>query len=142
MVAHVEGNLDVLLRRQRGDEVERLEDHPDLGVAYRRQAALGEVGDIDAVDQHAPGAWSVEPGDDPEQGALAATAGTDESGEFAGIDAHVDATKDLDRLPAKREAAPDVDRLKGGRATACLGSRRPRFSQARCRTRRVFRCDR
>src|SRR5207302_1684049 len=106
MVADVERYLDVFLGGERGDEVEGLEDHADLGVAHRGQPTLGHGGDVDAVDQHLSLVGAVEPGDNPEQGALAAAARSHQGDELSALDAEVDSAKDLDHLRTEWQPSP------------------------------------
>ncbi len=70
MFANVERDFNVLLRGQGRNQVESLEDHPDLAVADRRQLALAHARDIDVIDKHRAGGRVVQAGNNTKQGAL------------------------------------------------------------------------
>ena len=74
---------DVLVRGQRRDEVEELEDEPDLLAAQPRERVLVEPRDVDAVDEHVAGRRRVEAGDQAEQRGLAAARRPDDRHELA-----------------------------------------------------------
>ena len=63
--------LDVALRGGAGDQVEALEDEPDLAVADEREPALVETPDVDPVQQVAAPGADVEATDDVHQRGLA-----------------------------------------------------------------------
>ena len=69
---------DVLKRGQRGDEMEELEDESDLFAPELRELVLAELRDVHAVDQHVPGAWRIEPGNQAEQRGLSAAGRPDD----------------------------------------------------------------
>jgi hypothetical protein len=56
--------LDVALRGGAGDQVEALEDEPDLAVADERELSLVEAPDVDPVEQVAALGADVEAPDD------------------------------------------------------------------------------
>ncbi|CAM5347687.1 hypothetical protein STANM309S_02002 [Streptomyces tanashiensis] len=70
-----EGGLHVLLGGERGDEVEALEDEADGLAAHGRQPALGERGQVGAVEQDAARGGAVEAAEHLEEGGLAAARG-------------------------------------------------------------------
>ncbi len=63
--------LDVLLRAQRRDQVERLENEPDRPGPHRGHLALAERGQILAVEFHGARGRTVEPAEHLQQGGLA-----------------------------------------------------------------------
>ena len=65
-------DLHVVEHAQIGDQVERLEDEPDLLVADRGQRAIAVAGDRRAVELHRALGRRVEQADQVEQRALAA----------------------------------------------------------------------
>jgi len=62
----VEGRLDILLRRQRGQKIVRLEDHADLTVAHGGEGALAHPCDVNPIDENPPACERVQAGDDAE----------------------------------------------------------------------------
>jgi hypothetical protein len=62
---------DVLLRRQHRQQVEELEDEPDVVAAQLRQLGVVEIRDLDARDRHAAGGGLVEPREDVHERRLA-----------------------------------------------------------------------
>src|SRR5947207_1567210 len=64
-------HLDVVQGAGPGDEVERLEDEPDLDVADRRQLVVVQVPDVHPVQQVEARCGQVEAADDVHQRALA-----------------------------------------------------------------------
>jgi len=108
MFAYVERHFDVLLRRQRGDQVKRLEDHADLVVAHGGQFALAHGGDIHPVDQDPPAGWIIQPRNDAQECAFARAGWPNNGDELSTRDLKADAPKDLDALTAQGQALSDV----------------------------------
>jgi len=71
-----ERQLDVGQRRRARDQLERLEDEPDLAVAHHRQLVLVEAAGVHPVEQVATAGGGVEAADDVHQRGLAAATGT------------------------------------------------------------------
>jgi hypothetical protein len=65
------GQLDVLQRRERRDEIERLEDEPDFPAAQLRKLIAVLLRYVQIVQQDPPCGGQIEPADEVEQGALA-----------------------------------------------------------------------
>ena len=106
-----ERRLDVLLRGQRRDEVERLEDDADLLGAQPGQLGLADGGEVHAVQLDAAGGGAVETADHLQQGGLAAARGALDDELVAVLDGEVDATQRLHRLLAPRVALGDASEL-------------------------------
>ncbi len=104
----VQGNFDVFLRGQGRDQVEGLEDHANLAVAHHCQFAFAHARDIDAVDQHLPGGWIVETGDDAQQGTFAGTGRPHDGDKLAAQNLKTDALEDIDALATEGQALGDV----------------------------------
>jgi hypothetical protein len=66
-----ERQRDVLLSRQRRQQVERLEDEADLAAAQLGQPAIPHRGDLLAAHVHGAGARAVKPGEQMHQRRLA-----------------------------------------------------------------------
>jgi len=64
MFTDVERYLDIFLCGQGRDQVEGLEDHADLVIAYGSQLAFAHAGDIDPIDQYLAAGGIVQPGND------------------------------------------------------------------------------
>ena len=73
---------DILQRRHRGDEVERLEDKAELASSERGERVFAHACDLLAVDDNPPGGRRVEPGHKAEQSGLAAARGADDRDEL------------------------------------------------------------
>jgi len=90
--AALAGELDrqghVLQCGEGGDQVEGLEDKPDLLVADARQGAFVQIGDVHAVDEHTPIAGGVQPADQAQEGGFAAAGRPADSQELAPADGH------------------------------------------------------
>ena len=95
-----ERQLDVRQRRGPRHEVEALEDEADLAVAQVSELVLGDVADVDAVEQVAPGGGRVEAAEHVHQRPLAAARAAHDGHELAPRDAQRDAGQraDLDVL--------------------------------------------
>jgi len=63
---------DVVGDGQAAEQVEELEDEADPPAAEACQGSLAEGGEVDAVDHHRAAAWTIQAGDEVEQGGLAA----------------------------------------------------------------------
>ena len=122
---------DVLDRRERGQEVERLEHESDPFAAQLGQLAVGELGEIDVTDVHGSGRERVEPGEAVHQRALAGAGRAHHGGERAGgyPDRHVIEREHLGGaasvglhgvLDAGRDRAGRRERP-GGRRGGCEG---------------------
>jgi len=70
-VGQHERQLDVLERRQDGDQVVELEDEADMRGAPGRQIDLGKRRDLDPTHGDDAGVGPIQAGDEVEQGALA-----------------------------------------------------------------------
>ena len=90
--AHVAGHVTV------GEQLVVLEDQTELPPMRRH------LGDVLSVPQHAAAVGRVEPGDDPQQRALARAAGPEEGDDLARPDREVGAVEH----PPVPEADPDV----------------------------------
>src|SRR5260370_34842834 len=108
MFAYVERHFDVLLRRQRGDQIERLEDHADLVVAHGGQFTLAHGGDIHPVDQDLPAGWIIQPRNDAQECAFARAGWPNNGDKLSTRDLKADAPKDLDALTPQGQALSDV----------------------------------
>src|SRR5258708_13162414 len=104
MFAYVERHFDVLLRRQRGNQVDRLEDHADLVVAHGGQFALAHGGDIHPIDQDLPAGWIIQPRDDAQECAFARAGWPKNGDKLSTRDLKADAPKDLHPLTAPGKA--------------------------------------
>src|SRR5579875_4201602 len=103
MFTDIERNLDVFLRRQRRNQVERLEHHADLAVAHCRQPALAHACDIDAIDEYLAGRGIIKPGNNPQQRAFARAGRTDDGNELSAHNLEADPLEYLDTLPTEGE---------------------------------------
>src|SRR5216683_1320854 len=106
--AHVEGHLDVFLRRQWWNLVERLEDHAKLFVTHLGQFALAHSGNIHPVNQDLSAGWVIQPRDDAQQRAFARTGWPDDGDKLPALDLKTDAFEYLDALPAQGQALGDI----------------------------------
>ena len=77
LAAQLERHLDVLARRERRDQVERLEHEADPRGAQPRALVLAQAREVVAVEQHAPARRAVEAREQAEQRALAAAGRTE-----------------------------------------------------------------
>src|SRR5207237_9166820 len=90
-----EGHLDVVERAGARDQVERLEDEPDLAVSDDCQLVFVELADVHPVEEVAAAGWQVQAADDVHEGALARAGGTHDGDELAVLDAEVDPLQGL-----------------------------------------------
>ena len=70
-----EGQGDVFFRRQRRDQIEGLEDQPDVAPTKEGEVAIVEAAEIGAVDEHPPGIRLGEARHQVQERALARSAG-------------------------------------------------------------------
>ncbi len=103
--AQLEGDLDVLPRGQRGDEVEGLEDEADLLRAQPRPRVLAQRAELDAVEEDAPAGGPVEARHQREQRALAAARRAEDGHVRAGGHVQRDIFQDGQLVPS-REVGP------------------------------------
>jgi uncharacterized protein YqeY len=104
--------FDILQRGQDGDEVEGLEDEPDIRVAPVRQFTLRERRDVRILNQAAAAGRPVDARDEVEQGALARTARSHQGDELPASDIEADAVEGahLDiALAIQAREFPDLD---------------------------------
>src|SRR5262249_16657163 len=112
---------DVLVRSQRRNQVEELEDEADLLAAQSRQAVLVEPRDVHVVDEHRAGRGGREPGDQPEQGRLAAARRPDDGDEPAARDGGGERMENRERFAAAHDGLGNLaqfDHVSIGRNTA------------------------
>ena len=81
-----QGQPDVLLGREDGDEVEGLEDEADLVAPQPRQVGVVELADLRAGDRHDAAGGAVEAGQQVHERRLAGPRGTHDRGERGGLD--------------------------------------------------------
>src|SRR5690606_9215124 len=79
---------DVAGHGARAEQVEVLEDHPDL-TADAAKAAVVQCGDIDPANRQAAAAGLLEAVDQAQQGAIAGSGVADQPEDFTGFDAQV-----------------------------------------------------
>jgi hypothetical protein len=96
------GELDVLASRQRGDQVELLEDDPDLLAAEERRGVLIERVDRLARDHDLASVGLVERGEEVEEGGLARARGAHD-----GIEARL-GNVEVDAAERRDFAIPEV----------------------------------
>src|SRR5262249_25388532 len=77
---------DVLLGRERGQEVEALEDEADLAEPEIAARVVRQSGEVLAADRHSSACRHLEPGGEVEQRALPRPARTDHGDELTGFD--------------------------------------------------------
>ena len=99
-----EWQLDVLQGAGAWDQVEALEDEPDLAVAHDCELVVVEAADVDPVEEVAAAGRHVEAADDVHQGALAAAGRADDRDEVAALDREGDAAQSVHRRRAERVA--------------------------------------
>ena len=85
--------LDVLKHGQVADQVEALEDEPDLAVADAGAIREREVRNLGALERVAAARWRVEQAEDGEQGGFAAAGRTGDRDVFALADFEMDSGK-------------------------------------------------
>jgi len=110
-------NADVLEGGQRRNEMEELEDEPDLLAAQSGELVLAERGDIGAVNQDRPRRGRVEAGNQTEQCRLAAARGADDREELTRGDREVQGMKDRERTASAHHRlgyAAELDHGLGG----------------------------
>src|ERR1700722_2144602 len=74
-VGNIVGDLDIAHGRKRRQEVEPLEDKANLCAPHLRAFRIGELGEVDAVDQHRSSGGSGEAAEDVEEGRFSRTGG-------------------------------------------------------------------
>ncbi|CAE7229328.1 bsn, partial [Symbiodinium necroappetens] len=95
-----QGELDVLVGSEDGDEVVELEDVADVFGAPVRELGAGEPGDVLALDDERARGGRVDAGDEVEEGGLAGAGGAHEGEEVAALDAQVEAVEGADGVLA------------------------------------------
>src|SRR2546430_4277785 len=86
--------LDVFEGAGPGEDVDRLEDEPDLAVADPREPITREAGDVLAVDEVAAGRRRIQTAENAHEAGLPRAGGAHDCDELAALD--------LDRHPAER----------------------------------------
>ncbi len=92
----------VLERRQRRQQLKRLEDEAEQPLAQRRARILVQSGERDAVEPDVAVARAVEPGEQAQQRRLARTGRADDGDRVAGFDVEADVVEDRERRVAAR----------------------------------------
>jgi hypothetical protein len=104
---------DVLGRRQRRQQVERLEHEPDPVAAQHRQLAVGQRRDVGVTDQHGPRRRGVERGHAVHQGRLAGARRSHDRRECTAGEPERDAVERTDRGAALPILLDQVDAARG-----------------------------
>ena len=79
-------DLDVAFGGQRGQQVEFLKDEADFRAPQAGAVGVGQLGEVDAVDDDAAGVGVREPAENVEQGRLAAARRADDGDELTLLD--------------------------------------------------------
>src|SRR5262249_2980785 len=90
----LERKPEVLLYRQRWNEVEELEDEADMLSAEQRAGRLRRLREPEPVDDDLSGGWNVDPADQVEQRRFARPAPPDEDTQLPTTNRHVHTAKD------------------------------------------------
>ena len=106
-----ERQQDVLLRGEDGQQVEGLEDEPDLVAAQLGQAGVVEPGELGAVERHRAARRLVEAGEQVHERRLPRTRRPHDRGERAGGKPDADPTQRVDPRFAGAVGADEVGRL-------------------------------
>src|SRR5271168_561808 len=77
-------NFDITSRRQRGQQIELLKHEADLRLAQHGALPIGQLGKIDAINQHTSRSGSREPAKDIEERRFSAARRSDNADELAG----------------------------------------------------------
>jgi len=107
------GQADVVLCGEHGDEVEGLEDEPDVPAPEPGEAGVGQGGEILPVHEDLAGVEVGEAGDGVEKRALAGAGRAHDGDEFARGDLEVHARQGLDGGRALPEGFDDAADLEG-----------------------------
>src|ERR1700684_2769773 len=76
-------NFDVASRRQSGQQIELLKHEADLRLTQHGALRIGQLGKIDAINQHASRSRPREPAKNVEERRFSAARGSDNADEFA-----------------------------------------------------------
>jgi hypothetical protein len=114
---------DVLQRGQVREQVERLEDHPDL-TAHSGDVA-NVIGELDAVHEDLATLVLLQAVDRPDEGRLAGPRGAEDDDHLAGPDGQVDPPQNVELAEPFVDVArnDDVGRLHVGRLLGRRGGR-------------------
>src|SRR5436190_1727489 len=93
--------LDVFQRARPGQEVERLEDEPDLAVADPRELGPREAGDVLTVQDVAAGRRRVKTAEHVHEGGLSRAGGAHDRDELAALDSDRQAAERVHRVGAE-----------------------------------------
>ena len=121
-----QGEFDVLVGGEQGQQAEGLEDEADAMAAELGELAFVVLGDVLAVDRDVAGGGGVEAGDQVEQGGLAGAGAADQGDELAAGDLERDVADGPDIFAADHEFARDAVDIDdqvllavGGHAVGC-----------------------
>jgi hypothetical protein len=92
--------LDVVECSRTAEQVESLEDEPDLLVANGSQVVLRELGDVSAVELVDAAARPIQAADDVHERGLAGAGGPGDGDELAGLDREGHAAQGADLVVA------------------------------------------
>ncbi len=101
-------NSDILQRRHRGDELERLEDDPYLPSAEPRQGVFVEAREIAPVDEHLAGIGPLEAGQRHQQRGFAGARRPDEADRLAARYGKAYLLEHMDARRARAEGEIDI----------------------------------
>lgn len=104
-------NRDILERRHRRNELERLEDNADLFSTKARQRVFVEAGEVAVVDQDLAAVRPLQSGERHEQGGFARPGGADESDRLTACYGQADLLQDVDARRARAEGEIDLFEL-------------------------------
>ena len=111
LAGDIQGQGDVLRRREGGDQVEGLEDEADALAAQTGEATLAHGGDHVSVEHDLPGGHRVQARQAVHEGGLAGAGGAHDRGEAGSGDVDVDG---VERCDGARSAAVDLGEVARG----------------------------
>ena len=97
------GHGHILVRRQRRNQVEELEDETHLLATQSCELVFAQPGNVHVVDEYGAGRGCVEAGDQPEQRGLPAAGRADDGDEFSVRNLNRQRMQDGERLTAAHD---------------------------------------
>ena len=96
-----EREIDVILKRERVEQVELLKHEPEMIAAERGGLALADLGKVPPVEQHRAGGGLVERGENVQKRRFAAAALAHDGDILALVHGEIDVAERLDRIAAE-----------------------------------------
>jgi len=109
------GEEDVFFGGEGGNELVALEDEAEFAAAEESERVFGEADDFFSVEEDAAGGGVIEPGEEAEEGTLAAAGGSHDGDELPTGNVEIQSAENIDPVGGGGDGLSEAAHTNGGR---------------------------